>query len=155
MIIKIRYNDTAKRGDMKLDDDLRTRLNAEIVRAHYTYERYNVVSTFALVYHEKEISLEEIGGMIRISDRLVTVSENIHFIIYNFTTPDDAYQASRNLIAKLDKHFDNHTSCVAIDRPSKTDSTHMVMNKLHQILQETRKSSVSRIEYEDILDNAL
>ncbi len=140
---------------MKLNDDLKTRLNAEIVRANYTYERYNAVSTFALLYHEKEVTLEELGGMIRISDRLVTVSDNLHFIIYNFTTSDDAYQASRNLISKLDKHFNNTASCIAIDTPSKTDSIHMVMNKLHQILEETKKSSVSRIEYEDILDNTL
>jgi len=140
---------------MKLDDNLRTRLNAEIVRAHYTFDRYNAVSTFALLYHEKDIELDVLGRMIRISDRLVKINENLHFIIYNFTNSDDAYQASRNLIGKLDKYFNSTTSCIAIDTPLKTDSTHMVMNKLHQILQETKKSSVSRIEYEDILDNAL
>lgn len=138
---------------MKLDEEIKTRLNAEVVRAHYTYERYNAVFTFALLYHEKELTLEELGGMIRISDRIVCVSKNLHFITYNFTTPDDAYQASRNLIAKLDKHFNNTTSCIAIYASSKTDTTHMVMNKLLQILEETKKSSVSRIEYEDILDN--
>lgn len=139
---------------MRLDDDTKTRLNAEIVRAHYTYERYDAVSTFALLYHEKELSLEELGGMIRISDRIVAISKDMHFIIYNFTTSDDAYQASRNLIGKLDKHFNNTTSCIAIYAPLNTDNTHMVMNKLYQILEETKKSSVSRIEYEDILDNA-
>jgi hypothetical protein len=142
------------RGDMTLDENLRTRLNAEIGRAHYTYERYNAESTFALVYHEKEIDLEVLGGFVRVSDRIVKVSDNLHFLIYNFTTSDDAYKASRNLLNKLDNHFHNRTSCIAIDTPSKSDSTHMVMNKLHQIIQETKKSSVSRIEYEDILDNA-
>lgn len=139
---------------MTLDDKLRTRLNAEIGRAHYTYERYNAESTFALIYHEKDIELEVLGNFVRVSDRLVKISENFHFIIYNFTTSDDAYKASRNLLRNLDNHFHNTTSCIAIDNPQKTDSTHMVMNKLHQIIQETRKNSVSRIEYEDILDNA-
>lgn len=139
---------------MKLDEKLRTRLNAEIVRAHYTYERYNAESTFALLYHEKDIELDVLGGFVRVSDRLVKVDENHHFVVYNFTTQDDAYKASKNLINKLDNHFHNTSSCIAIDSPSKTDSTHMVMNKLHQILQETKKNSVSRIEYEDILDNA-
>ncbi|WP_373069714.1 hypothetical protein [Sulfurimonas sp.] len=139
---------------MKLDENLRTRLNAEIVRAHYTYERYNAVSTFALVYHEKDIELEVLGSFVRVSDRVIRVNENLHFLIYNFTNQDDAYKASRNLISKLDKHFHNATSCIAIDSPSKSDSTHMVMNKLYQILEETKKTSVARIEYEDILDNA-
>lgn len=139
---------------MKLDDKLRTRLNAEIVRAHYTYERYNAESTFALVYHEKDIELDVLGSFVRVSDRLVKIDENYHFLIYNFTNQDDAYKASRNLISKLDNYFHNATSCIAIDSPSKSDSTHMVINKLHQIVEETKKISVSRIEYEDILDNA-
>jgi hypothetical protein len=140
---------------MTLDDDLKTRLNAEIGRAHYTYERYNVDYTFALVYHEKDIELDLLGSYVRVSDKLVRISESLHFVIYNFTTQDDAYQASKNLLNNLDKHFDSTNSCIAIDAPVKTDSTHMVMNKLDQILQETKKSSVSRIEYGDILDNAL
>jgi hypothetical protein len=95
-----------------------------------------------------------LGSFVRVSDRLVKIDENYHFLIYNFTNQDDAYKASRNLISKLDNHFHNATSCIAIDSPSKSDSTHMVMNKLHQIIEETKKISVSRIEYEDILDNA-
>jgi hypothetical protein len=138
---------------MTLNEELKIRLNAEIGRAHYTYERYKVDATFALVYHEKDISLEQLGSLIRVSDKLVSINENLHFVIYNFTTQDDAYKASRHLLNSLDKHFHNTTSCIAIDSPSKTDSTHMVMNKLHQIILETKKNSVTRIEYSDILDN--
>jgi hypothetical protein len=138
---------------MTLDEELKIRLNAEIGRAHYTYERYKAEATFALVYHEKDIGLEQLGSLVRVSDRLVRVNENLHFVIYNFTTQDDAYKASRHLLSSLDKHFHSATSCIAIDSPPKTDSTHMVMNKLHQIILETKKNSVTRIEYSDILDN--
>ena len=137
---------------MKLDDELKTRLNAEVVRAHYTYDRYNAESTFALVYHEEDIPLDKLGSFVRVSDRLVRVSDKMHFVIFNFTPQNDAYKASRNLLKSLDNHFHNTTSCIAIDAPSKTDTIHMVMNKLYQILQETRKNSVARIEYADILD---
>jgi hypothetical protein len=140
---------------MKLDEDLKTRLNAEIGRAHYTYERYKVDYTFALVYHEKDIELDVLGSYVRVSDKLVRIDENMHFVIYNFTTQDDAYKASKNLLNNLDNHFHSTKSCIAVDAPAKTDTTHMVLNKLDQILQETKRSSVSRIEYEDILDNAL
>ena len=138
---------------MTLDEDLKIELNDEISRAHYTYERYKAQATFALIYHEKDIGLDVLNSFVRVSDRLVRVNENFHFVIYNFTTIDDAYGASRNLLKNLDKHFHNITSCIAIDMPSKTDSTHMVMNKLYQIILETRKNSVTRIEYSDILDN--
>lgn len=140
---------------MKLDDYLKTRLNAEIGRARYTFERYQADYTFALVYHEKDIELEVIGSYVRVSDKLVKINENMHFVIYNFTTHNEAYDASRNFLNNLDKHFGSTSSCIAIDKPLKTDSTNMVMNKLDQILQETKKSSASRIEYADILDNAL
>jgi len=140
---------------MELDDNLKTRLNAEIGRAYYTYERYHVDYTFALVYHEKDIELDLLGTYVRVSDKLVRINENLHFVIYNFTTQDDAYKASKNFLNNLDKHFQSTNSCIAIDAPVKTDSTHMVMNKLYQILQETKRNSVTRIEYEDILDNAL
>ena len=140
---------------MKLDDELKIRLNAEISRAHYTFERYGAESTFALVYHENEIELDVLGGFVRVSDRLVKVDNNLHFIIFNFTVQDDAYKASRNLLRNLDNHFSSTNSCIAIDAPSKTDNVHMIMNKLYQIIKETQKNSVVRIEYSDILDTML
>lgn len=138
---------------MTIDEDVKVKLNTEIGKAHYIFDRYEALSTFALVYHESDISLEILGSYVRISDKLVRISENYHFIIFNFTTQDDAYQASRNLLKKLDKHFDSARSCIAIDAPSKADSTHMVLNKLFQIIEKTKESSISRIEYSDILDN--
>jgi len=137
---------------MQMEEELKVRLNAEIVRARYAHDRYNAESTFALVYHEKVIDLDILGTYVRVSDRLIKVSENLHFVIYNFTSQDDAYKASKNLIENLDKHFHSRTSCIAIDAPPKTDTVHMVMSKLSQILKETKKNSVSRIEYSDILD---
>ena len=135
-----------------MDTEIQIRINAEINRAYYTYERYKVDATFALIYHEGELSLEELGSYVRKSDRFVKVDEHHFFIIYHFTDGSKASKASQNLLLRLDNHFHTTTTCIAIDNFNPANPTKVVLNRLKQIINETRKNSFSRIEYEDILD---
>lgn len=136
-----------------MNSELEVRLNAEINRAYYTFERYQVIATFTLVYHEQEISFERLGKCMRISDRFIELDENHFFIIYHFTSSEDTYKASQNLLLRLDNYFQNTTTCIAIDNFNPDNSTKVVLNRLKQIIKETRSHSFARIEYEDILDS--
>ena len=138
-----------------MNSELEVRVNAEINRAYYTYDRYQADATFALVYHENDISLENLGKCMRISDRFVEIDENHFFILYHFTTSKDAYKACQNLLLKLDNHFNNNTTCIAIDTFNTSNPTKVVMNRLKQIIKETKSNSFARIEYEDILDSCI
>jgi hypothetical protein len=137
---------------MNMDDKTRTRLELEISKIHDACERYDSDTSSAIVYHEKEIDLPLIGSFLRKNDKVIRLDENHHFIMFFFTSESEAYEAAKNLLAKLDHHFQNSTSCIAIDSACKNDSTNMMINKLIQILKETKKNSISRIEYEDVLD---
>jgi len=138
-----------------MDAEVEVRINAEINRAYYTYERYQVKAIFALVYHEKEISLEDMGSYVRMSDRFVEYDTNHFFMLYHFTTGEEAHKASQNLLLKLDNYFNNTSTCIAIDCFNPSSSTKVVLNRLNQIIKETKKSSFARVEYEDILDSAI
>jgi len=138
-----------------MSSELEIRINAEINRAYYTFERYQADATFALVYHEKDISLEELGKYVRISDRFVKYDENHFFMLFHFTGAEEASKASQNLLLKLDNHFNSTTTCIAIDNFNTSNSTKVVLNRLKQIIKETRKNSFARIEYEDILDSII
>ncbi|WP_373071530.1 hypothetical protein [Sulfurimonas sp.] len=137
---------------MNLDDNTRTRLESEINRMNDASERYGSDILSAIVYHEKDIDLALFGSFLRKNDKVVRLDKNHHFVMFYFTSEQEAYEAAKHLLAQLDDHFENTTSCIAIDSDWKNDSTNMLINKLYQILQETKKHSVSRIEYEDILD---
>ncbi len=136
-----------------MGSEVEVRINAEVNRAYYTFERYKVEATFALVYHEKELSLEELGSFVRISDRFVKLDENYFFVLYHFTGAEEASKASQNLLLKLDNYFHNTTTCIAIDNFNIANNTKVVLHRLKQIIKETRKNSFTRIEYEDILDS--
>ena len=133
--------------------EIEVRINAEINRAYYTYERYQTDATFALIYHEKELTLEELGSYVRKSDRFVKMDTNHFFMLFHFTNAQAASKASQNLLLRLDNHFHNTTTCIAIDAFNTANPTKVVLNRLKQIINETKKNSFSRIEYEDILDS--
>jgi len=99
----------------KMSTEIEIRINAEINRAYYTCDRYQANATFALVYHEKEISLEELGEYVRISDRFVKIDDNYFFMLFHFTNANEASKASQNLLLNLDNHFKDTTTCIAID----------------------------------------
>ena len=137
---------------MNLNDQTRKRLESEVNRVHDACKRYGSTTSSAIVYHEKDLDLELLGSFLRKNDKIVELDNNHHFIMFCYTSESEAYEAAKNLLSKLDKHFKNTTSCIAIDSACKNDSTNMMINKLLQILKETKKNSISRIEYEDILD---
>ncbi|WP_294873069.1 hypothetical protein [Sulfuricurvum sp. RIFCSPLOWO2_12_FULL_43_24] len=83
---------------------------------------------------------------------MIQLDENHYFIIFAFTTQDNAYKASQNIIHNLDNHFNAATTCIALDTFNPTKSPLSVINRLMQILAETRKNPFIRIETEDILD---
>ena len=136
-----------------MSTEIEIRINAEINRAYYTYERYKVNATFALIYHEKKLTLEELGSYVRKSDRFVQIDENHFFILFHFTNAKEVSKASQNLLLRLDNHFHDTATCIAIDTFNTANSTKVVLNRLKQIIIETKKNSFSRIEYEDILDS--
>jgi len=138
-----------------MSSEIEVRINAEINRAYYTYDRYKADATFALVYHDKELGLEALGEYVRISDRFVKMDENNFFMLFHFTDANEASKASQNLLLKLDNHFHDTSTCIAIDTFNTSNSTKVVLNRLNQIIKETRKNSFTRIEYEDILDSII
>jgi hypothetical protein len=128
------------------------RINVLIKKTYYHHERFQVDSTFALLYHENPLSVVEFSHFVRISDHLIQIDDHHYFIIFAFTSHDNAYKAAQNIIHKLDNHFNATTTCIALDTFDVTKSPQSVVNRLEQILVETRKNPFVRIETEDILD---
>ncbi len=132
--------------------DILNRINVHIKKTYYTYERFQVNATFALLYHEKPLTVVELSEHVRISDQLIQLDENHYFIIFAFTSYENAYKASQNLIHKLDHYFNDNTTCIAIDSFDNRKTPENVLNRLKQIMIETRKDSYIRVETDDILD---
>jgi len=137
---------------MNIDEKTKTRLESEISKVYDACDRYGSDVSSAIVYHEKDIDLTLIGSFLRKNDKIIKLDENHHFVMFFFTTESEAYDAAKHLLFNLDRHFNNKTSCIAIDSACKNNSVNILINKLLQILKETKKNSISRIEYEDILD---
>jgi hypothetical protein len=116
------------------------------------FERFNVHATFALLYHEEPLSVIELSKYVRISDHLIQIDDYHYFIIFAFTEEENAYKASQNIVHNLDNYFSNNTTCIAVDAFDKTKTPENVLNRLKQIMIETRKSSYIRVETDDILD---
>ena len=135
-----------------MTDNIFNRINVEIKRTYYIHERYKSDSTFAIIYYEKALTPIELSEFIRISDKFVQIDDNHCFMNFTFTTQEDAFKASQNLLMYLDGHFNSRTTCIAIDTFNTSNSPQVVINRLMQILQQTRKNSYSRIEDEDILN---
>ncbi len=138
-----------------MTDNILNRIKVEIKRTYYTHDRYKSLSTFALLYHEKKLGVEQLATYVRISDKLIKIDDNHYFINFAFTSQEDAFKAAQNLLLYLDNFFNSRTSCIAIDTLNSKNTTQMVVGKLTQILNETKKSSYSRIEYEDILNGLI
>ncbi len=135
-----------------MNENILTRLYAQIKKAYYTFERYDNTSTFSLLYHEQPLSVVDLSNFVRISDHLIELDEHHYFLIFSYTSHSNTYKAVQNLVHHLDNHFKNTTSCVVIDSFDLTNSPSLVLNRLQQILTETRKSSFSRAEDESILE---
>lgn len=135
-----------------MGSDIINRVNILVKKTYYMYERFEVDATFALLYHEHPLMVEDLAKYVRTSDHLMRIDDNHYFIIFAFTPQANAYKASQNIVHHLDNHFHNHTSCIALDTFDSSKSSHSVFSRLQQILAETRKNPFVRIETEDILD---
>jgi len=138
-----------------IDEKIFKRLEVEVKKTYYTFTRYLSPSTFAFLYFEGELSAEELGDFLRISDKFLKIDNNHYFINFMFTEQHGAFKASQNLLLNLDKNFENTKSCIAIDRFDTNKTPRIVINRLVEILKETQKSSYSRIENESILNGVL
>ncbi|MBV5322193.1 MAG: hypothetical protein JZU62_10910 [Sulfuricurvum sp.] len=135
-----------------MNANILNRIKVLVKKTYYTNERFQVSATFALLYHEEPLNVIELSKYVRISDHLIQVDENHYFIIFAFTEQENAYKAAQNIIHNLDSYSNNHTTCIAVDAFDKTKTPENVLNRLKQILKETRKSSYIRVETDDILD---
>lgn len=138
-----------------MDDFTKNSLRIEVKKAYYVAKRYNSISTFALLYHDKDITFDVLGAFLRISDHLVRVDENHCFITFYYTEQNNAFKASQNLLVYLDKYFNHRTSCIALDTFNTSLPHTIVFNRLTQILNETKKNPDSRIEDENILNGLI
>lgn len=134
-----------------MDENILNRVNVLVKKTYYTYDRFEVDATFALLYHETPLSVVELSQYVRLSDHLIQIDEHHYFIIFAFTSEENAYKASQNIIHKLDGFFNNHSSSVALDALNATMSPQLVLNRLKQIMKEIHKDAHVRIETEDIL----
>ena len=128
------------------------RFDVMIEKIYYINKRYEVISTFALLYHEQPIHVDVLGSFIRLSDHVISVDDQHDFIIFTFTPEANAYKAAQNLLNKLDNHFSDRSSCMALDSFDTNRTPNNVLSRLRQILAETRRGSFARIETDAILD---
>jgi len=135
-----------------MNEKIKKRLEIEINKAYYSYKRYKVDATFALLYHEKELTVDKLGSFVRISDLLLKIDEHHYFINFVHTHHDSAFKASQNLIFALDNHFHDNTSAIAIDTFDSMQTPSLVIHRLYQILNEVRKNPYTRIDDENILN---
>lgn len=138
-----------------MNENAFNRVSIEIKKTYYVHERYQYIATFALLYHEQPLDVTTLGSFLRISDHLVKIDAHHYFVNFAFTKQEDAFKASQNLLLYLDKHFNNHTSCIAIDTFETSKTATIVVNRLTEILAATKKSSYGRIEDENILNGFL
>ena len=138
-----------------MDKKIKNRLQIEINKAYYSYKRYKIDSTFAILYHEEDLPVDKLGKIVRISDHLLKIDENHYFINFVHTNHNNSFKASQNLLHSLDLLFNNTTSCIAIDAFDITQSPTIVLNRLQQILNAIQKSSRTRIDDENILNEII
>lgn len=129
------------------------RLGILVKKVYYTFDRFHVDATFALLYHEKPLDVVELSKYIRITDKVIQLDENHYFILLAFTSQKDSYKAAQNILSNLDQYLNNQTTYIALDTFNTSKSSTIVLTRLKQILAETRKSSYIRIETEDIFDH--
>lgn len=135
-----------------MNSNIINRIHVLIKKTYYTHDRFKVPATFAMLYHEEPLNVIDFSKHIRISDQVMQLDLHHYFIIFAFTPSENAYKASQNIIHSLDNHFNNRTSYIVTDSFDSTRSPQSVVNRLEQILAETRKNPYVRIETEEILD---
>lgn len=135
-----------------MDERLFNRLQILVNKTYYTATRYKTPATFAYLYHEGELNVQDLGRFVRISDHFIQMDENHYFINFAYTKQDNAFKASQNLLHALDKYFNNSSACIAIDTFNTSKSPTVVYSRLKQILDAIKKSPYSRIEDENILN---
>jgi hypothetical protein len=138
-----------------MEERIKQRLHIEINKAYYSYKRYKIETTFAMLYHEKELPIDKLGHIVRISDHLLKIDEHHYFINFVHTNHNNAFKASQNLLHALDKHFNNNSSAIALDTFNTAQTPNLVINRLWQILKEVQKNSYSRIDDENILNDMI
>ncbi len=136
-----------------VDSDILKRVELLVKKAYYTSERFRLNVTFAFLYHEAPLPVVELSKHIRITDHAISLDEHHYFIIFAYTSHENSYKASQNIVHSLDKYFNNFTTCIALDAFDTSKSVPIVLHRLEQILAETKKSSYIRVETEDILDD--
>lgn len=135
-----------------MNENVINRFEVLIKKTYYIYERYNVNSTFSLLYHKEPLSIIELSKYIRISDSIIEIDENHYFIIFQFTSEENAYKASQNIIHKLDEDFNAHAFYMAIDKLDITISPQNVLRRLKLIVEYAIKNRCIRVETEEVLD---
>jgi len=134
-----------------MDENILNRVNVLVKKTYYTYDRFEVDATFALLYHEKPLNVNDLSKYVRLSDHLMQLDYHHYFIIFAFTSEENAYKASQNIIHKLDNYFNDHSSAIALDSLDPSKSPPLVLNRLKQIMNEIHRDAHVRIETEDIL----
>jgi hypothetical protein len=135
-----------------MTDKVFNRFEVEIKKYYYAFRRYKSVSSFILLHYEKSLSVVELSAFLRLSDKILEIDENIYFITFTFTSGAHTFKAAENLLLELDRHFNSRDSYIAMEEINLSNTPKMVINKLMQILEETKKHSYSRIEDESILN---
>lgn len=134
-------------------DNIPNRYQVIVKKTYYANERYNLDFSFALIYHKYPIGITELSQYVRISDIIINIDASHHFIIFQYTSQEDAFKASQNLIYSLDKHFNTIDSCyIALDKLNSTITPMNLLKRLDKIIDLTRKNRLSRVETEIILD---
>jgi hypothetical protein len=94
-----------------MQDNIFNRLKVQIKKTYYVYERYNTISTFALMYHKNKLTPKELSAFLRVSDLFIMLDDNHCFINFTYTTQEEAFKASQNLLLHLDNYFNNTDTC--------------------------------------------
>jgi len=136
-----------------MDNNISNRLEVLVKKTYYIYKRFDIVATFALLYHEEPLSIIELSKYVRTSDQFMPLDDNHYFIIFEFTSEKNAYKASQNIIYKLDNHFNtNKGTFIALDSLDVHKSPQNILSRLKQIMAQMRRDCCSRVETEDIME---
>ncbi|MDD4884774.1 hypothetical protein [Sulfuricurvum sp.] len=136
-----------------MSGDIMNRVNVLVKKTYYAHERFEIDATFALIYHELPLDVMNLSKHVRVSDHLIQLDEHHFFLIFTFTSEENAYKAAQNILLNLDHYFNNRTTHIALDSFDLARSPQSILNRLRQILTESRKNPFVRIETEDILDH--
>ena len=138
-----------------MDDKIKNRLQIEINKAYYSYKRYKADATFAILYHEKELCINKLGNLVRVSDLLLKIDNHHYFINFVHTNHNNAFKAAQNLLLALDNYFNDSNTAIAIDTFDTAQTPNLVITRLTQILNEIKKNPYTRIDDENILNDII